>query len=199
MVTTVYLVRHARSVANDNGMFGGITDYPLSANGKMQTLELADKFKNIRIDVIYSSPLQRAIQTIEPIAKKVNQDILIHPGLIEINVGIWENKLKKELGKKVEIMDETGYYAGIQGQESMQSVADRMEKSLLEIVSLHKGKTLVIASHINSIRPFLCKILNIPFQNAAAEIGDIPNISITLVEHDGEKFNVKYVGKENPV
>lgn len=63
------MIRHARSIANDNGMFGGITDYELSQEGLLQAFALEKRLKDYKFDKIYSSPLKRAIQTITPTAK----------------------------------------------------------------------------------------------------------------------------------
>ena len=69
MKTNIYLIRHAESTANNEGIFGGITDFNLSNNGFKQAEDLALKFENINIDGIYSSPLKRAVQTIIPTGK----------------------------------------------------------------------------------------------------------------------------------
>jgi len=68
MNTTVYFIRHANpdiSVKDD-------MTRPLSFEGMDKLKELVNTFREIKIDRIYSSPLKRAIQTIEPIAKEKN-------------------------------------------------------------------------------------------------------------------------------
>ena len=81
---------NAKTVANKNGLFGGITDYPLCYEGFLQAEELSRKLLEVEIDKIYSSPLLRAKQTIEPYAKKSNKAIIFEDDLKEMNVGTWE-------------------------------------------------------------------------------------------------------------
>ena len=99
MKTIIYIVRHAKSTANENGLFGGITDYELSNAGLEQAENLAIRLKEYEIDSIYSSPLKRAIQTIKPTSVMKNMNINIVDNLREINFGTWENILRDDLRK----------------------------------------------------------------------------------------------------
>ncbi len=98
--TIIYIIRHAKSIANENGLFGGITDYELSKEGLKQAENLSLRLKNYEIDSIYSSPLKRAIQTIKPTAIMKNKEVIIIDDLREINVGTWENVLRSDLREK---------------------------------------------------------------------------------------------------
>ncbi len=203
MKTQILLIRHAQSVANETGMFGGITDYSLSKDGQIQADSLAKRLEKYKIDNIYSSPLKRAIQTISPFANAVNKEIIIDEDLIEINVGTWENQLRDELRKKYpeenKYIDETEHYIGMEGQENINYVADRMLKAITKIANENKGKTIVIVSHVVAIRAFLCKIMNIPFKETKSKIGNLGNTSITKIDYDSENnnFNIIELGSIN--
>lgn len=203
MKTIIYIIRHAKSIANDTGLFGGITDYPLSKDGLKQAEDLSNRLSNIMIDAIYSSPLIRAIDTIKPTANKLDKEIIIIPELKEINVGKWENIMRDELRKIYpdtnKKIDETEYYDGIKGQEKTEDVANRMIKAIQKISEENEGKNVIVTSHIVAIRAFLCKIQNIPFKETKLRIGNIPNTSITTIEYDtkNKKFMVKDIGKMN--
>ena len=168
METEILIIRHAKSIANDNGMFGGITDYDLSQEGLNQADALALRLKNVHIDKIYSSPLKRAINTIKPTAIIKNQEINIVDDLREINVGLWEDILRDDLRKMYpeenKYIDETEYYTGMIGQEETVDVSDRMYNAILDIAKNNIGKTVVVTSHVVAIRAFLCKIMNIPLK-----------------------------------
>ena len=201
MKTTIYMISHARSIANDSGLFGGITDYELSHEGLMQSDALANRLKDYEFDKIYCSPLKRAIQTIIPTAKLKNMDINIVDDLREINVGTWENILRDDLRKMYpkenKYIDETEYYTGMAGQEETIDVANRMYNAILKIVKDNLNKNIIITSHIVAIRAFLCKIMNIPFEQTKEKIGNLGNTSITKVIYDDEtnKFEVEYLGR----
>ena len=200
MKTTIYLIRHAESVANKAGIFRGVTDDPLSENGRQQAEDLANRLSNVRVDAIYASILQRASQTIMPFAKRRNKEITIEKGLQEIFVGTWENvmynELKVKFPKVTKYIEETGFHTGIEGQEETENVASRMLKSLERISKKNIGKTIIVVSHHQSIRAFLCKIEKILYEQIMQKIGDIPNTGITEVEYDAKskKFLLKGLG-----
>ena len=191
METILYLIRHAESTANEDGLFGGITDYNLSINGFKQAEELAQKLKNEKIDCIYSSPLKRAIQTITPTAKLMNKKINIANDLREINLGEWENRFLSEINieypNEFNYIFSTEHFTGIKGQEEMQDVANRMENIIKEICINNLNKSVIIVSHYAAIKSFLCKINNIPFKEAKAKIEYIGNASIRKLVYDFDK------------
>ncbi len=201
MKTIIYMIRHARSIANDNGMFGGITDYELSQEGLLQAFALEKRLKDYKFDKIYSSPLKRAIQTITPTAKSKKMDIDVIDDLREINVGTWEDVLRDDLRKMYpkenKYIDETEFYTGMIGKEDTSDVANRMYNAILEIAKNNLGKSIIITSHVVAMRAFLCKIMNIPFEKTKEKIGDLGNTSITKVVYNDEtnRFEVEYLSK----
>lgn len=84
-MTNIYIVRHGQDQDNTNGILNGHRDTPLTEIGISQAEQLAKKIKEsgIVFDKIYSSPLQRAYQTAEIVAKHIHMqepeklDILI--------------------------------------------------------------------------------------------------------------------------
>lgn len=201
METELLIIRHAKSIANDTGMFGGITDYDLSQEGIKQSDTLALKLKDIDVDKIYSSPLKRAINTIKPTATMKNLEINVVDDLREINVGSWENIsrdiLRKMYPEENRYIDETEFYTGMIGQEETLDVSNRMYNAILKIAKDNIGKKVIITSHIVAIRAFLCKIMNIPFEETKEKIGNLENTSITKIIYnsDQDRFNIIYLGK----
>ncbi len=81
----IYLIRHAKPDFPDGEkMCLGTTDIPLSTVGMAQAKEMAEKLP--RVSSVFSSPLQRAIQT----AQAIDPDIRIIPGLREYHMGRWD-------------------------------------------------------------------------------------------------------------
>lgn len=94
----IILVRHGETLANENRIFSGWSDYPLTERGKTQCRMLAKCFENYPdIDRIYSSPLLRAKTTASYIAKGMNKGIVIKSELKEINFGLFEKKTSEEI------------------------------------------------------------------------------------------------------
>ncbi|KKU81699.1 MAG: Phosphoglycerate mutase [Microgenomates group bacterium GW2011_GWA2_47_8] len=96
----IYLVRHAQSIANEEGIYQGITyDTDLSPMGKKQAQLLAKCFDAIHITKIISSPLRRTMQTANFVAKSKKLPILEEKSIIETNHGAWEGKHKDVIKK----------------------------------------------------------------------------------------------------
>ena len=89
-MTTIYLVRHCETKGNRQRLFQGHIDMDISEAGVQQLARLAERFRTVPLDAVYSSPLLRAMRT----AQAVNRyhDLPIHQDarLIEINGGSWE-------------------------------------------------------------------------------------------------------------
>ena len=66
MKTTLYLVRHGQSLGNLNEQMLGHTDLDLSELGYRQAAATFERLKDTHFDAVYSSPLQRAYNTVCP-------------------------------------------------------------------------------------------------------------------------------------
>lgn len=87
-MTTLYLIRHAESVANARNLLAGRVDFPLSETGKADANALAAEFATRkRIDVIWCSPLLRALQTAAPFLHACDAPLRIDERLQEQHLG----------------------------------------------------------------------------------------------------------------
>jgi len=99
--TIVHLVRHGE-VANPSGvLYGRIPGFMLSEDGQMMAKRAADFLAGRDVTVLRSSPLERAIETAEPIAAQLGLPIEIDERLIEpwnhfegLNVGVGDGALR---------------------------------------------------------------------------------------------------------
>ena len=94
-----YLVRHGQTDWNRAGKIQGTTDIPLNETGRQQAEQLATVLKErsgypakTRIDAVYASPLARAFQTAEILAKEGKLPLRRLTGLRERDFGYWEGK-----------------------------------------------------------------------------------------------------------
>ena len=167
-MTTVYLVRHAEAEGNVSQVFQGHTDCNVTENGKLQLNALSERFKEIKLDALYSSPLKRTIATANAVNFYNNLEIQKVDGLKEINGGLFEGKhwdeLPKLYPKEYDLWENCHHKFEIQDGESMRTVYDRICKAVLEIVAQNSGKTIAIVSHGCAIRNFLCFANNIAFE-----------------------------------
>lgn len=94
----LYIVRHAESEANTRQILAGQMDFPLSPRGVADASHLASTIlENLRPEVIYCSPLIRAIQTALPYAMPNRIPLTIDERIIEQDIGIFAGKTYPEV------------------------------------------------------------------------------------------------------
>lgn len=165
-MTTLYLIRHGEAMGNVMLQFQGSIDKPLSPRGEEQTKCLEDRFRSIEVDVLYSSPLDRAYKTAEAVSRATGCEIRIEELLTEIDGGEWEGKSWKDFPVLFpEAFDNWVNHPGVfqaPGGESMEQVYDRAVKIISEIIERHPGKRIAVATHGCFIRNALCFLLGYP-------------------------------------
>ena len=92
-----YCVRHGQSLYNAEGRIQGQSGSGLSELGRRQSQAAAQVLCDQPIDAVYSSPLQRAMETAEAIAAALDLPIRTEPRLMEINAGILQNQIRADL------------------------------------------------------------------------------------------------------
>jgi len=99
MSKTLYIVRHGNTFDKGDTVLrvGGLTDLPLSKSGEIQAGKLAEAFANIQIEVCYSSPLKRTLQTAQAICNGHNLPIQNAEFLREIDYGPDEGKAETDV------------------------------------------------------------------------------------------------------
>lgn len=93
----LYVIRHGKTIWNEKGITQGRTNNRLSKRGQMETYEVAEQLRDISFDVIYTSPLTRAVQTANIINKFHNIKVVKDFDLIEIDQGIFTRRKKDSL------------------------------------------------------------------------------------------------------
>ena len=88
----LYITRHGETSWNYENKILGRTDIPLNERGRAQARELAEKLKDVEIDVIIASPLSRALETATYIANAKNMPIRTDERLVEIDFGVFEGQ-----------------------------------------------------------------------------------------------------------
>lgn len=158
----IILARHGETEWNRLHRFQGQTDIPLNTKGKKQARALALALKNETITAIYSSPLQRAVETasraggFHPLVPLIEE-----PGLMEMDLGDFEGMEAQQWKQKHEdfrrIWNETPATLAMPGGESLQDVQQRAVEALVRISTPYQsGDTLLICSHNFVIVSVLC-------------------------------------------
>lgn len=101
-MTVIYFVRHGQTDWNKVGLFRGRADRSLDEVGKRQGQLVADALKDKGIKGLYSSPMQRTIQTLSPTSRKIrgSSHVTMVNDLIDIDYGDWQGVSKTEVPEK---------------------------------------------------------------------------------------------------
>ena len=161
--TRIFLVRHGATILTAEDRFTGATDVPLSDEGRTQVGRLAERLKNVPIAAIYTSPLERAMETARIIADPHQLETQQREGLREISHGHWEKLTRQEVEEKFPteavLWEQDPYTFAPQDGESGLAVTARALPDLVEIVRLHEGFPVVVVSHKATIRLLLSSLL----------------------------------------
>lgn len=100
-MTTVVLLRHARSTANNAGILAGRTPgVGLDDTGSAQATALVARLRQVPFSRIVSSPMERCRATLAPLAAELDLEPQIDPELAEVDYGDWAGRPLRELAEE---------------------------------------------------------------------------------------------------
>lgn len=150
------LIRHGENDWVKNGKLAGRTPgVHLNERGQVQAQRLAEELASTTIKAIYSSPLERAVETAEPVARAKGLEVRIHPDLIEIDFGRWTGKDLKDLrqGRQWKIVQGSPGSFTFPGGESFVEAQARIVNALTALSSEYTEKDVVVCTaHSDLIR-----------------------------------------------
>jgi len=154
-MTALFLIRHAANdFVKDGKLAGWLPDVHLNDEGRRQAEQLAARLDKVKLDAIYSSPLERAVETAEYIARPRGLQICRCDGLGEIRMGAWEGQKIEELNKTDEWRMFQFYPSGARppqgetGRQMQMRAVDQVEA----ICAAHPEANIAIVSHSDPIK-----------------------------------------------
>jgi probable phosphoglycerate mutase len=153
-VTRLFLIRHAHHDYIGRAIAGWLPGVGLSAQGREQAAALPGRLARCGITALYSSPLERAVETAAPLAERWGLRTEIREGLREIDFGEWSGRSMAALGadpawrQYVEHRSTTRAPAG----ELMLETQARMVAELERIRAAHPDAAIAVVSHCDVIR-----------------------------------------------
>jgi broad specificity phosphatase PhoE len=150
----IYLLRHAETKENINGMLSSTSGDTLSGRGIEQSMTIVDKLQPLNIDRILCSPYPRAVKTIEPYSNKVNKTIEVHPCLAEGQLILEASTQQEHPTYELVASD---YRYPIKSETAGQFLSRAKEATNL-ILAQNKSNILVV-SHGHMIREILNNML----------------------------------------
>lgn len=202
-MTYIYLVRHCEAMGNHKRRFQGSTDCDISEIGAKQLEYLKERFKSIKLDAVYSSPLIRAQKTAQAIAYGKNLEIITRKNLAELDGGVVEGRPWQEAFNAIPgLADAWNNHPqdfAPEGGEAMRDAYVRIYDEILSLAHQNRGKTIAAASHGGVLRCLTCRIL----YNDITRLKDVPwheNTSVTLIKiDDNDKIGIEFFNDHSHV
>ncbi len=143
--TIIYFIRHSH-VDYKNFDFKGV-NIDLSPQGWEKTIELADKWNIANIESIYTSPLNRCVETIFPLSRKLKIPYIIKDGFKELDY-----KGDAEVFHKNILTDINFAYP--QG-ETIREANKRFEDQLKKVLDNNNQNKIIISTHGTVLSEFI--------------------------------------------
>jgi broad specificity phosphatase PhoE len=186
-VTCLLLIRHGETDWLGKRLAGRLPDVHLNAEGRAKAETLAAALRDLPITEIYSSPLERALETAEPAARLLGKKILQDDGLQEVDFGALAGKTFDELRnldiwRTVHRNPAEVHYPGGEG------LTDVQERAVRTIRSIHRKEPramVALFTHADTIRLAVAHFLSMPLIAYHALIVDPGSISVVCLTPEG--------------
>jgi broad specificity phosphatase PhoE len=151
----------------------------------LQAEQLAEALSGMPIRAVYSSPLERAVETARPLANRLHLQVRKAPGLIESDVGRWEGKSVRRLARSAywRIVQQAPSRASHPGGESFLETQVRVVGAIESICASHGHRDLLACVlHSDPIKLAVAHYIGLPldhFQRLACEPASVTMLSIS--------------------
>lgn len=148
------LVRHALSEHTGTRLTGWMPGIHLSDRGREQVSRLVERLRPVKVSAVYSSPIERCLETARPIASSKGLRVRVREGLGEVRYGEWEGKKLKTLArtKLWKVVRSRPSVARFPGGEAIREIQVRTVEEIEKIRAEHPRRVVVAVSHGDPIR-----------------------------------------------
>lgn len=189
-MTTFFLIRHGSCAGLGETLWGRTAEVCLNEDGKAQAQRLAERFSAVKLDAIYSSPLERALETAEAIARFAKLEVKQNPAFNEIDFGDWT-------GKSFDVLSRDERWGGfntrrsvttIPGGESFLDVQARVVAELERLSQQHADAQLAIVSHADVIKAAVGYVAGTPIDLLQRIEISPSSVSVIALDKDGPRL-----------
>ena len=166
-MTTLILIRHGHVEGISPERFRGRMDLPLTEEGRRQALATAEYLApRWHPQAIYTSPLQRCVQTARQIARACASDVAEFADLNDLHYGAWEWRTHAEVRAKWPELDDRWLLAPhlvrFPEGESLQDLIARVSNVIRMLLERHPTDVVAAVGHDSGIRAMLLQLLDQP-------------------------------------
>jgi len=186
------LIRHGESEFNKKlHIAGRLPGIHLTKKGQQQAQSLVDTLSKAPITAIYSSPLERTMETAQPLAKALQLDITPLPELLETNCGDWQGQSAKKLRRKKEwqVVQQHPSLFHFPSGESIAECQYRMVQAIESLRLRHSAQDLIVCvSHADPIKEVIAYYLGLPLDNFQRLGIDVGSMSVLHITESGSRL-----------
>ena len=196
-MVTVYLTRHGQTEWNLEKRLQGHGNSPLTEFGINRAKELSKRMKDIKIDKIYTSPIERAYKTACIVRGDKDTEIKIHEGLKEMNFGDYEGRTTEDVMKENPDWDISAIMRGnlemrAPNGETLGEVRKRVNSAMKDILEENEGKSILIVGHGITLKAILAFFND---EEANNEVMGQATLTKVIVDNDNFKIEFKNDGR----
>ena len=189
----IIFLRHGQAENNTKKILAGRSPgVNLTATGIQQAEEAGKMLESLNISKIYSSPIDRALQTAEIVGKHCDLDVISDQRLIELDMGKFTKMPYDEIFAKhgnvflkfYEGSDEVSE----NGVETFAAVQKRIFDMVDFVVNNHKNENVVLVTHMDPIKAMIGNVLSLKPEILFELI--IANASLNIFKNHDQKFYV---------
>lgn len=191
------LIRHGENEYVAKGRLAGrLPGVHLNENGRKQAQAVAEKLGQAPIKAIYSSPLERAVETATPLAQALSLEIIPCPDLSETDYGEWQGKSLKGL-RRLKQWRTVQYAPSLMrfpGGESFAECQYRVCQAIKSLCMPYEAKDLLaLFFHADPIKLAVAFFIGLPLDNFQ-RLGSAPgSITALQIEEQGCRLlNLNY-------
>jgi broad specificity phosphatase PhoE len=173
------LARHGETVWNVEKIYRGRADVNLDEVGIKQAELLGKYLSNWKLEAIYSSPLKRALDTANIVARYQKIGVYVAEGFIDFDYGKWQSLPEEEAKRLYPTLHNewhnNPHKVKMPGGESLEDVRKRAIEVVNDVLSKYQGSILLV-SHRVVIKVLICSLLgldNSHFWNINQDVGGI--------------------------
>jgi probable phosphomutase (TIGR03848 family) len=184
-MTTLFLVRHGLTAHTGRTLYGQTRGIDLDDRGRAQAQRLAERLAPVRPTAIYSSPLERCVQTVEPLAGACRLPIVEHEALIEMHAGSWTGRPLARLRTLKAWGDVQREPAGFRFPGNGESFAEARDRAVAEVRRIarrHRRGRVVVATHGDILRILLADLAGAPLDRFQRMVVDTASVSVVTID-----------------
>lgn len=163
-MTTFLLIRHALNDTVGSRLAGWQAGVHLNAEGGRQAEGLASRLAGAPLAAVYSSPLERAVETAEPLARARGVEVRVADEFGEMRCGGWTGRTFGELDADPLWRRFNAFRSGTRppGGETMLEVQARMLAGLERLGAAHADEAVAVVSHADPIKAVIAHFAGMP-------------------------------------